>query len=173
MQTVAYLEISTTDWYNDMHDVCFTNITSISVHVIFTHFKFHVGCSFLAASLGWTKAVEETIFKLDRRSRNCKTIIKIPFFLDMTLHHVPGDRILSYTVAETSELITDIIHCTEQHTYRSYFGSVRNLNLAIPIAGSKSRYKKLLERSRSRGQHSGTEQDPSTGTYGSDKTRVI
>jgi len=59
-------------WY-DMHDVCITNVTSTSVHVIFSHFNFHVGCSFPAASLGWTKAVKETLFKLDRWSSNCKT----------------------------------------------------------------------------------------------------
>jgi len=46
---------------------------------------------------------------IDDQATAKQTIIKIPFFWDMTLHHVPGDRILSYTVVETSGVISFIV----------------------------------------------------------------
>jgi len=46
---------------------------------------------------------------IDDQATAKQTNIMIPFFWDMTLHHVPRDRILSYTVAETSELISFIL----------------------------------------------------------------
>jgi hypothetical protein len=155
-----------------MHEVCITNFTSLAalVHIYTLRPSRRLQLFELLDCTEQKLLKKHNLNLIDDQATAKQTNIRIPFFWDITLHHIPGERILSYTVEETTELITDIIHCAVEHTYRTYFSSFRNLSMGISTAGRKSRYKKLLVRSRSREQQSGTGQDPSTGTYGSDKT---